>query len=134
MSRRLDFLPKIQWGVRFVDRDASATRGRLLLEPTRGTAAICPDLARRCPLDYRLFHSAFRGDDHKPAPLTWLAPTFSSVWNNLTELRQFNIDLTGQGSLERAARSIRAATFDINEKTYAGYAQAELRVRASATR
>ena len=36
--------------------------------------------------------SAFHGDSHKPAPLTWLAPTFNSVWDNLIALRQFNID------------------------------------------
>jgi iron complex outermembrane receptor protein len=40
-----------------------------------------------------MIHPAFHGDDHPPSPTSWLAPTFDSVWNNLTELRQFNINL-----------------------------------------
>jgi TonB-dependent receptor len=75
------------------------------------------------PLDYELFHSAFRGDDHKPAPLTWLAPTFDSVWNNLTQLRQFNVALCHCGSVDGPAVDP-ARSFDINEKTLAGYGQA----------
>jgi TonB-dependent receptor len=74
------------------------------------------------PLDYQLFNSAFHGDNHKPFPLTWLAPTFKSVWNNLTELRQFNIDLTGAGSLDGPPNDP-GRTFKVNEKSYAGYGQ-----------
>ena len=130
----LDFLPKIQWGVRYVDRNASRTAGAFYWNLTGrgggpgqyccgsmlGNKARVPISA--VPLDYQLFHSAFRGDNHKPAPLTWLAPTFKSVWNNLTELRQFNIGLTGQGSVDGPPVDP-SRTFDINEKTYAAYAQ-----------
>lgn len=125
----MDLLPKILWGVRFVDRDASAKGGAFYWNLTgrnccgtmRGSHAPIPISA--VPLDYQLFHSAFRGDSHKPAPLTWFAPTFKSVWGNLRELRQFNIDLTHQGSIDGPAVDP-SRSFNINEKSYAAYAQA----------
>lgn len=113
----IDFLPKIQAGVRFVDRNASRTAGAFYWNQ-RGRNV--PFSA--VPLDYQLFHSAFHGDNHKPAPLTWLAPTFSSVWNNLTELRQFNINLNGQGSVDGPPVEP-ARSFEISETSYAGYGQ-----------
>jgi iron complex outermembrane receptor protein len=113
----MDFLPKVQAGVRFVDRDASATAGAFYWNQ-RGRNV--PFSA--VPLDYQLFHSAFHGDKHKPIPLTWLAPTFSSVWDNLTELRQFNIGLNGQGSVAGPPVDP-GRTFAINEKSYAAYGQ-----------
>jgi TonB-dependent receptor len=62
-----------------------------------------------------------------PFPTSWYAPTFDSVWSNLTQLRQFNIDLTGQGSINGPPVDP-GRSFDINEKTLAGYAQANLRL------
>jgi iron complex outermembrane receptor protein len=131
----IDFLHNIQWGARFVDRDASAKAGAFYWNLTGrgngpgqyccgsmlGTHARIP--ISSVPLNYELFHSAFRGDSHPPAPLSWLAPTFDSVWNNLTQLRQFNIDITHQGSIDGPPNDP-SRTFNINEKTYAGYAQA----------
>lgn len=110
-------IPKVQAGLRYVNRDASNTGGAFYWNQ-RGRNV--PFSA--VPLDYELFHSAFRGDSHKPAPLTWLAPTFDSVWNNLTELRQFNINLSGQGSINGPPVDP-ARAFNINEKSYAGYGQ-----------
>jgi TonB-dependent receptor len=113
----ITFLPRIQAGVRFVDRDASNTGGAFYWNQ-RGRNV--PFSA--VPLDYQLFHPAFHGDNHRPSPLTWLAPTFNSVWDNLTELRQFNINLNGQGSVNGPPVDP-ARTFNINERSYAGYAQ-----------
>ncbi|MFL6844451.1 MAG: TonB-dependent receptor [Allosphingosinicella sp.] len=113
----ISFLPKIQGGVRFVDRDASRTAGAFYWNQRGRNVPISA-----VPLDYELFHSAFHGDDHKPAPITWLAPTFNSVWSNLQEFRQFNINLNGQGSINGPPVDP-ARTFDINEKSYAGYGQ-----------
>jgi iron complex outermembrane receptor protein len=113
----INFLPKIQAGVRFVDRDASRTAGAFYWNQ-RGRNI--PFSA--VPLDYELFHPAFHGDNHKPFPTTWLAPTFNSVWDNLTELRQFNINLSHNGSLDGPAVEP-ARSFDIKEKSYAGYGQ-----------
>ncbi|MEA3002560.1 MAG: iron complex outerrane recepter protein [Sphingomonadales bacterium] len=114
----VDFLRNIQWGVRYVDRDASAHAGAFYWNAGGRGVPITA-----VPLDYELFHSAFRGDAHKPAPLTWLAPTFDSVWNNLTQLRQFNINLLHTGSVTGPPVDP-GRTFGVNEKSYAGYAQA----------
>jgi iron complex outermembrane receptor protein len=123
---RLDFewepgialLPKIQWGARFVDRDASSVAGAFYWNQ-RGRGVPISAV----PLDYELFHPAFHGDNHKPNPITWLAPTFTSVQNNLTQLRQFNIDLCKCGSIDGPPVDP-ARSFNINEKSYAGYLQA----------
>jgi iron complex outermembrane receptor protein len=112
-----DFLKNIQWGVRFVDRDAADTGGSFYWNAGGRGVSI-----NAVPLDYELFHSAFHGDDHKPFPLTWYAPTFDSVWNNLTQLRQFNINLLHTGSLDGPPVDP-TRTFNINEKSYAGYGQ-----------
>ncbi|HEV7661228.1 MAG TPA: TonB-dependent receptor [Allosphingosinicella sp.] len=113
----LSLIPKVQAGVRFVDRDASNTGGSFYWNQ-RGRNV--PFSA--VPLDYQLFHPAFNGDNHRPAPLTWLAPTFRSVWDNLPELRQFNIGLSGNGSVDGPPLDP-ARTYNINERSYAGYAQ-----------
>jgi iron complex outermembrane receptor protein len=113
----VDFLKNLQWGVRFVDRDASATAGSFYWNAGGRGVSIAA-----VPLDYELFHPAFHGDNHKPNPITWLAPTFDSVWGNLTQLRQFNIDLLHTGSVNGPPVDP-ARTFNINEKSYAAYGQ-----------
>jgi TonB-dependent receptor len=113
----ITFLPKLQAGVRFVDRDAGASAGNFYWNQRGRNVPITA-----VPLDYELFHSAFHGDNHKPSPITWLAPTFDSVWSNLTQLRQFNIDLSHTGSLDGPPVDP-ARTFNANEKSYAAYGQ-----------
>lgn len=114
----VDFLRNIQWGVRYVDRDASDSAGNFYWNAGGRGVSISS-----VPIDYELFHAAFRGDDHKPFPLTWYAPTFDSVWNNLTQLRQFNINLLHTGSIDGPPVDP-ARTFRVNEKSLAGYLQA----------
>jgi iron complex outermembrane recepter protein len=109
--------PKVQAGVRFVDRDAGATAGAFYWNQRGRNVPITA-----VPLEYQLFHPAFRGDNHKPSPITWLAPTFDSVWSNLTELRQFNINLSNTGSIDGPPVDP-ARTFSANEKSYAAYGQ-----------
>lgn len=113
----IDFVPRIQWGARFVDRDASARAGAFYWNLRDRGIPISA-----VPLDYVLYPRGFRGDNNRPFPLTWLAPTFDSVWNNLTELRQFNINLTGAGSLDGPPVDP-GRTFNINERSYAAYGQ-----------
>ena len=48
------------------------------------------------------------------------------MWSNLTALRQFNINLTGQGSVNGPPVDP-GRSFDINENTLAGYGQASFR-------
>lgn len=123
----LAFLPEIQWGVRFVDRDASADAGAFYWDLFNAGIPITD-----VPLDYQMTPVGFRGDNNQPFPMSWLAPTFDSVWNNLTELRQFNINLTGRGSLDGPPGDP-ARTFNINEKSYAAYAQANYGFDAGGT-
>ncbi|MEO7364866.1 MAG: TonB-dependent receptor, partial [Sphingomicrobium sp.] len=125
-----DWLPKIQAGVRYVTRDASRSDGERYWDANDQGRFNIP--ISQVPLDYQLFHSAFRGDDHRPSPITWLAPTFDSVWSNIEALRQFNISrgIPLDGNPNRSQNNdtnppipVPARNFDINEKTLAGYAQ-----------
>ena len=118
------FCQKVQWGLRYVDRDATRRVGNRYWDANNGGLFNIPISA--VPLDYALFNSAFHGDNHKPSPLTWLAPTFESVWDNLVQLRQFNIDRgipTGANNDINGPAMDPRRTFTINEKTPAAYAQ-----------
>ena len=116
-SDRLGFLPSIQWGVRFVSRDASADAGAFYWNLRDRGIPISA-----VPLDYELTPIGFRNDSNRPFPLQWLAPTFASVHSNLTQLRQFNINLTGTGSINGPPIDP-ARTYSINERSYAAYGQ-----------
>ena len=126
----LDWLPNIQAGVRYVDRNASRVDGERYWDANDQGRFNIPISA--VPLDYALFNSAFRGDDLRPSPVTWLAPTFSSVWDNLEALRQFNVSqgIPLDGNPNRSQNNdtnppapVPARNFNIDEKTLAGYAQ-----------
>ena len=119
----IDLLRSVQWGVRFVNRDASARAGAFYWNfENRGIPISA------VPLDYELAPRGFRNDFNAPYPMRWLAPTFDSVWDNLTEFRQFNIDRAtalgygNVGSIDGPANDP-ARTFNINEKSYAAYGQ-----------
>lgn len=113
----IDFLPSIQWGARFVDRTASARAGAFYWNLRDAGIPISA-----VPLDYVLQPAGFRGDKNAPFPVTWFGPSFSSVQTNLRELRQFNINRTGVGSLDGPPTDP-GRTFEINERSWAGYAQ-----------
>ena len=115
----LEFLPALHWGLRFVNRDASSTAGDFYWNLENAGIPISA-----VPLDYVLQPRGFRGDRNAPFPVSWFGPTFASVHNNLTELRQFNINRTGRGSVDGPPINP-GRTFNINEKSYAGYAQAD---------
>ena len=119
---RLDFeydthmsvLPKVQWGIRYVDRDASRVYGSRYNNSMNGTPLSA------VPLDYQMFSPGFRGADSKPSPISWLAPTYSSIRSNIEELRVFS----GYGSGDRPAYDP-TASFSANEKSLAGYLQGD---------
>ncbi|HEU0097547.1 MAG TPA: TonB-dependent receptor [Allosphingosinicella sp.] len=120
----IGFLPRLQWGLRYVNRKAGATAGAFYWNlRDRGIPITA------VPLDYQMTPVGFRGDKNKPTPVSWLAPTFDSVWSNLTEFRQFNIGLTGAGSVDGPPVDP-GRTYDINEKSYAAYAQAGYEIQA----
>ena len=134
---RLDFeyelgmaaLPKLQWGVRYVDRDAIRKAGNRYFNANNGGVFNIP--ISSVPLDYELFHPAFNGDSHRPTPTTWMAPTFDSVWDDLRGLRQFNLDqgipCDGDPTIVNCDTNDPQVdprrTFRINEKSPAAYAQ-----------
>jgi TonB-dependent receptor len=124
------WLPKIQTGVRYTDRNSSRSDGERYWNANNRGVFNIP--FSQVPLDYVLFQPAFRGDSYRPTPSTWLAPTFSSVWNNLTELRQFNITRgvpldtnpnRSQNNDTNPPAPVPTRDFGINEKTLAGYGQ-----------
>ncbi|HYE26980.1 MAG TPA: TonB-dependent receptor [Allosphingosinicella sp.] len=124
---RLDFewesgisvIPRVQWGARFVDRDADDRAGAFFWN---GHGRGVPISA--VPLEYVLAPRGFRGDNNPPFPMQWLAPTFDSVWGNLTQLRQFAINLTGVGSVNGPPIDP-GRSFEVNEKSYAAYGQVQ---------
>ena len=123
----IDFLSKIQWGVRYVDRNASDQFG--------DRYAYAGDLnipISAVPLTYELYPSGFRGDSNAPTPITWLGPTFDSVWNNMLQLRQFDVAHgiaadTNDPAINPTSR------FNINEKSYAAYGQLNFKVGGGET-
>jgi iron complex outermembrane recepter protein len=130
---RLDFeyelgmpaLPRLQWGVRWVNRDARRVYGSCYSRENnpaiRCRAAGFPDVfgtpLSAVPLDYELFDPGFRGADNPPFPTTWLAPTYSSIRDNLEELRAFVGMPAGGPEYDPTA------SFNASEKSLAGYAQ-----------
>ena len=133
---RLDFewtpsnipvLPKVQWGVRYVDRDASDQFGERYWFRAFNNIPISS-----VPLTYVVYPGGFRGDDHAPVPITWVGPTFDSVWADLSRLRQFNMSFPGGtafGSNDVNDPAINPTSrFNINEKSYAGYGQLNFRL------
>jgi TonB-dependent receptor len=112
-------ISKLQWGFRYVDRNASDSYG------DRYWAANIP--IAQVPLDYVLYPAGFRFDNHPPTPTQWIGPSFDSVWSDLVGLRQFNIDnaaiIYGTNDTNDPAPNP-TTQFHINEKSYAGYAQA----------
>jgi TonB-dependent receptor len=117
---RLDFeyqtgmsaLPKLQWGIRYVDRDASRVYGNRYNDSRRGTPISA------VPLDYEMFSPGFRGADNPPFPTNWLTPTYNSIRDNIGELRVFS----GFPSADRPPYDP-LASFKANEKSLAAYGQ-----------
>jgi TonB-dependent receptor len=107
------YLPKIQWGLRYVDRDASRFYGSRYNDSRRGTPI------QNVPLDYELFSPGFRGADVQPFPTSWLTPTYSSIRNNIQALRLFSGFPDDQPPAYDPT-----ASFTANEKSLAGYVQA----------
>lgn len=124
---RIEFIPKIQWGVRYVDRDSSDQAGDFYWNARYLQVPIS-----QVPLDYELLHPAFHGDNNKPYPISWLAPTYSSIWDNLGAFRQWNIDLLGYGSVDGPPVNPTRA-YSINEKSLAGYGQLNFKFDAGPT-
>jgi iron complex outermembrane receptor protein len=126
----MDWLPSLQAGFRYVDRGASRVDGERYWDANNEGLFQIP--ISTVPLDYQLFHSAFRGDSLRPTPSTWLAPTFDSVWSDLEGLRQFNVGHgipldpnpnRSQNNDINPPAPVATRNFEISEETLAAYAQ-----------
>jgi len=84
----IDFLPKIDAGLRYSDRKAHREFGNRYAQFDNQSIPISS-----VPLDYELFHSGFRGTDIQDGFRNWLAPTYDSIRNGRSALRQFVIGL-----------------------------------------
>ena len=107
----IEFLPKVEAGIRYVNRDADRQFGNRYSTRNEGSPLSA------VPLDYELFDRGFRGDDLRPFPSTWLAPTYDSIRDNLDEMRAF----AGFASGSPGFNPREAVT--ANEKSTALYAQ-----------
>ena len=107
----LDFLPKVQVGFRYTDRDASRSFGNRYSTRMFGTPI------SQIPLDYELFQPGFRGVDNAPFPDVWLAPTYNSIRSSLAELRDIAGYPAGPPPFDPGA------SYTANEKTSAAYGQ-----------
>jgi len=129
----ISFLPMIQAGARYSDRDAHREFGNRYAQFNNQAIAITS-----VPLDYELFRSGFRGTDVQSAFTSWLAPTYNSIRDNRAELRQFVMGLPpgnfgfvndvccstiGVYSSTDPVAPNPTQTYDANEKSTAGYVQ-----------
>ena len=105
------FVPKIQLGVRYTDRNASRRFGNRYSTNMFGTPI------DQVPLDYQLFDAGFKGVDDAPFPDVWLAPTYNSIRDNVAELRQFAGYPAGPPPFDPAQ------SYSANEKSTAAYGQ-----------
>lgn len=120
----VSFLNRVEAGVRYVDRDAHREFGNRYGNFESRRIPIS-----QVPLDYELFDEGFRGSDVQPFR-SWLAPTYSSIRENLVAMRRFTIGLGAPdvppsfGTFtEDTPTTDPTQTFDANEKSLAGYFQ-----------
>jgi iron complex outermembrane receptor protein len=124
----IDFLPNIQAGARYTDRDAHREFGNRYRNFESRQIPISA-----VPLDYQLFHSGFRGTDVQSGFTTWPSPTYSSIRDNRVDMRQYVIGLGapdfgfGPWTTDAVAPDP-LQTYDANEKTTAGYVQGSYQI------
>jgi TonB-dependent receptor len=120
----MTFLPKIEAGVRFSDRDAHREFGNRFAGFDNQSVPISS-----VPLDYELFRGGFRGTDMQRNFRTFLTPTYDSIRENRVALRSFV-----NGLPPRDGRSFGVfnaedpapdplQTYDASERTMAAYGQ-----------
>ncbi|HEX8645235.1 MAG TPA: TonB-dependent receptor [Allosphingosinicella sp.] len=113
-------IPEIQFGARFTDRNAHREFGNRYWNFEGNRIPIA-----NVPLDYVLFQPGFRGSDVQPLR-NWLSPTYSSIRNNLVEMRQFNMALGGTQfgpNTNTPPTPDPLQTWDASERNYAAYGQ-----------
>jgi TonB-dependent receptor len=125
----ISFIPKIEVGVRYTDRDAHREFGNRFRGYDNQAVPIS-----QVPLDYELFRSGFRGTNIQDGFQTWLAPTYSSIRANREQMRTFVLGLPPPdgrsfGVFTTSAPAIDPLqTYDANERTTSAYAQMHYQV------
>lgn len=119
----ISFLPKVEFGVRYTDHKAHREFGNRYANFESRRIPVSA-----VPLDYELFRAGFRGTDIQSGFRTFLSPTYSSVRDNLSGLRQYIINLGprdfGFGTYTTAdVGPDPLQTYDAREKSSAAYAQ-----------
>ncbi len=106
----LGFIPRVEAGLRYVDRDGSFEEGARFGPRGFGTPL------SQIPIDLRITRSGFRGSSIQPTR-TWITPRRRSIRENVGTLR----DIAGfpSGRPPTNDRSV----FDAEEISYAGYGQ-----------
>ncbi len=105
----ISFIPRVEAGLRYVDRDGSFELGARFGPGDRRPLT-------QIPLDLRISPSGFRGSDIQQIR-TWVTPRRRSIRENIATLR----DIAGFPA-GRPPEDPRAA-FQANEKSYAAYGQ-----------
>jgi TonB-dependent receptor len=116
----MEWLPELQFGVRFTDRDVHREFGNRYYGNENVEPRQIP--FSQVPLDYQLFSPGFRGSDVQQLR-TFLTPTYGSIRDNIQELRQFTIGLGGTNFTLDDPAPDPLQTFDAGERTYAAYGQ-----------
>ncbi|MFN3388509.1 MAG: TonB-dependent receptor [Allosphingosinicella sp.] len=124
-----EFLPSIQAGLRYTDRDAHREFGNRFAQFDNQAIPITA-----VPVDYALFRPGFRGTDIQNGFRTFLTPTYRSVRENLVPLRNFvaglppgNSGFGGPFTPDPVAPNP-DSVYDASEKSKAAYVQANYRI------
>jgi TonB-dependent receptor len=104
-------LTQVDFGVRYVDRDASFEDGSRYRSREGDRLAL-----NALPVSYAVFRSGFPSDDASTVR-RWLSPTYGSLRSGIDELRALSGFAPGNPPADPLV------TFSANEKSYAGYGQ-----------
>jgi TonB-dependent receptor len=120
------FMPKIQAGVRFTNRDAHREFGNRFAG-FRGRGINAANL----PLEFELTPPGFRGTGVQSGFNSFLSPTYESIRRNREELRQFVINqgITCCFGTFTTDAPQAFTVFDAFEETLAGYGQLNFQMR-----
>lgn len=111
------FLKRIQFGVRYNDRDATRDRGAPYIDQLNGASVISQRIPiASLPIETSNTRPAFKNNDTFPVR-TFAGISSASIRNNLAELRSFF------GAPEGLPAFNPTENFVANEKALAGYAQ-----------
>lgn len=109
---KIDFLPKIEFGARYVDRDSHFEDGSRYSNQEANRIPLSA-----VPVTLALTKSGFPSED--PETLrSYLSPTYDSIRSNVAQLRTLVGFPAGSPSPDPSV------TYSANEKSYAGYLQA----------